>query len=66
MVADVVPAEVTTTTSSRNTALVKSLGADGVIDYKPTRFEDLAREIGALVEQGVLKPVVDKTFPLED
>ncbi|NTX17371.1 NADP-dependent oxidoreductase [Myxococcus sp. CA056] len=141
-------AEITTTASPKNHALVKSLGAARVIDYKTTRFEEvvkdqdvifdtqggetllrsfkavksggvvvtvggrpdgrfarawglslplvwllgllnrkvdrLAREknarfeylfmrasgeqlekIGAMVEQGVLQPVVDKTFPLE-
>jgi alcohol dehydrogenase len=141
-------AHVSTTASAKNHALVKSLGADVVVDYKTTRFEDvvgeqdvvfetqggdtllrsfsvvksggvivtvggrpdakfakawglstplvwilgflnrkvdrLARQknvrfeywfmradgeqleqIGALVDQGILKPIVDKTFPLE-
>ena len=141
-------AYVTTTTSARNHALVKSLGADVAIDYKTTRFEDVAQrqdvvfdtqagdtllrsfdalepggvvvtiggkpdgkfarawglslplvwiltflnrkidaaarkknarfeylfmhasgeqleKIGALVDQGIIKPVVDKVFPLE-
>jgi alcohol dehydrogenase len=141
-------AQVATTASNRNHALVKSLGADVAIDYKTTRFEEevrnqdvildtqagdtllrsfeaikpggvvvtiggrpdgkfarawglplplvwilgllnrkvdrLAREksvrfeylfmrasgeqleeIGALVDQGVIRPIVDKTFPLE-
>ncbi len=141
-------AQVATTASARNHALVKSLGADVAIDYKTTRFEELAKDqdvvldtqagdtllrsfaavkpggvvvtiggrpdarfarawglspplvwilgflnrrvdrlasekgvrfeylfmrasgeqlekIGALVDQGVVKPVLDKTFPLE-
>src|SRR4051812_3125899 len=37
-------AHVTTTASARNQALVKSLGADVVIDYKTTRFEDVAKD----------------------
>lgn len=37
-------AEVATTASASNHALVKSLGADVAIDYKTTRFEDVARE----------------------
>jgi NADPH:quinone reductase-like Zn-dependent oxidoreductase len=32
---------VTTTASERNHALVRSLGADVVVDYKTTRFEDV-------------------------
>ena len=37
-------AEVATTASASNHALVKSLGADVAIDYKTTRFEDVARD----------------------
>jgi alcohol dehydrogenase len=37
-------AEVATTASARNHALVRSLGADLAIDYKTTRFEDVARD----------------------
>ncbi|MGC4094587.1 MAG: NADP-dependent oxidoreductase [Polyangiaceae bacterium] len=37
-------AQVTTTASAKNHALVKSLGADLAIDYKATRFEDVAKE----------------------
>ncbi len=37
-------AEVTTTTSAKNEALVRSLGADVAIDYKTTRFDDVARD----------------------
>ncbi len=141
-------AQVATTASARNHALVKSLGADVAIDYKTTRFEEVAKDqdvvldtqagdtllrsfeavkpggvvvtiggrpdgkfarawglslplvwilgflnrkvdrlarkksvrfeylfmrasgeqlekIGALVDQGVIKPILDKTFPLE-
>jgi NADPH:quinone reductase-like Zn-dependent oxidoreductase len=141
-------AQVATTASAKNHALVKSLGADVAVDYKTTRFEDVAKDqdvvldtqagdtllrsfdavkpggvvvtiggrpdgkfarawgltlplvwilgflnrkvdrlareknvrfeylfmrasgeqlekIGALVDQGVIKPILDKTFPLE-
>lgn len=141
-------AHVATTASAKNHALVKSLGADVTIDYKTTRFEEVAKDqdvvldtqagdtlfrsfeavkpggvvvtiggrpdgkfarawglslplvwllgflnrkvdrlarqksvrfeylfmrasgeqlekIGALVDQGVIKPILDKTFPLE-
>jgi len=141
-------AQVATTASAKNHALVKSLGADVAIDYKTTRFEEVAKDqdvvfdtqagetllrsfeavksggvvvtiggrpggkfarawglslplvwilgflnrkvdrlarkkrarfeylfmhasgeqlekIGALVDQGVIKPILDKTFPLE-
>lgn len=37
-------AEVATTASARNHALVKSLGADLAIDYQTTRFESVARD----------------------
>jgi len=37
-------ATVATTASARNHALVRSLGADQVIDYKTTRFEEVARD----------------------
>jgi NADPH:quinone reductase-like Zn-dependent oxidoreductase len=37
-------AQVATTASSRNHGLVKSLGADLAIDYKTTRFEDVAKD----------------------
>jgi alcohol dehydrogenase len=37
-------AHVTTTASAKNHALVKSLGADVAIDYKTTRFEDVAKD----------------------
>lgn len=36
---------VTTTTSTGNIELVRSLGADTVIDYKTTRFEDVCRDM---------------------
>jgi NADPH:quinone reductase-like Zn-dependent oxidoreductase len=38
-------AEVIGTTSTANVAFVRSLGADTVIDYTTTRFEDVAKEI---------------------
>jgi len=37
-------ARVATTASAKNHALVKSLGADLAIDYKATRFEELAKD----------------------
>src|SRR6476620_11067567 len=37
-------AQVATTASAKNHALVKSLGADVAIDYKTTRFEDVAKD----------------------
>jgi alcohol dehydrogenase len=37
-------AQVTTTASTKNHALVKSLGADIAIDYKTTRFEEVVRD----------------------
>ena len=37
-------ATVATTTSTSNVALVKSLGADGVVDYKTQDFEDVLRD----------------------
>jgi alcohol dehydrogenase len=37
-------AQVATTASAKNHALVKSLGADVAIDYKTTRFEEVAKD----------------------
>src|SRR5439155_11867009 len=37
-------AKVATTASARNHELLRSLGADLVIDYKTTRFEKMARD----------------------
>jgi alcohol dehydrogenase len=37
-------AQVATTASAKNHALLKSLGADVVIDYKTTRFEKVAKD----------------------
>ena len=42
-------ATVATTTSSANVELVKSLGADVVIDYKKDAFEDLLRDYDAVL-----------------
>ena len=38
-------AQVITTVSASNTALVKSLGADDALDYRGTPFQDCVREI---------------------
>jgi alcohol dehydrogenase len=43
-------AEVATTASAKNHALVKSLGADVVIDYKTTRFEKVARDQDVILD----------------
>jgi NADPH:quinone reductase-like Zn-dependent oxidoreductase len=43
-------AHVFATTSTPNIALVKSLGADEVIDYKTTRFEDTIRNIDVVFD----------------
>jgi NADPH:quinone reductase-like Zn-dependent oxidoreductase len=80
-------AEVTGVCSTANLNLVKSLGADAVIDYKMEDFtqsgarydlifnavddstprlraEDL-RFLTGLVEAGRLRPVIDRSYPLE-
>ncbi len=59
-------AYVIATTSAKNSALVKSLGADEIIDYRSQRFEEVAKDIdivfdtlGGEVQQAswsVLKP----------
>jgi NADPH:quinone reductase-like Zn-dependent oxidoreductase len=38
------------TASSRNAAFVKSLGADEVIDYTSTKFEDVARDVDVVFD----------------
>jgi len=43
-------AEVYSTCSARNVELVRSLGADRVIDYRAERFEDVARGCDAVLE----------------
>lgn len=71
-------ATVTTTTSTANIALVKSLGADVVIDYKKAAFEAQLRDIDVVLNSqdeqtlkkslGVLKPggqVVSITAPVD-
>ena len=42
-------AKVATTTSAGNVALVRSLGADEVIDYKQQEFEDVLRDYDAVL-----------------
>lgn len=41
---------VTATASTRNVDLVKSLGADSVIDYTTTNFEEVARDMDAVID----------------
>jgi NADPH:quinone reductase-like Zn-dependent oxidoreductase len=43
-------AKVATTTSAGNANLVRSLGADEVIDYKKQRFEDVLRDYDAVLD----------------
>jgi alcohol dehydrogenase len=43
-------AQVATTAGARNHALVKSLGAEVVIDYRTTRFEAVARDQDAVLD----------------
>ena len=43
-------AHVIATASARDTALVRSLGADDVIDYHATRFEDILRDIDVVLD----------------
>jgi NADPH:quinone reductase-like Zn-dependent oxidoreductase len=59
-------AHVITTASSRNLDYVRSLGADEVIDYRASKFEDMLRDLDAVFDTvggdtlarswGVLKP----------
>jgi NADPH:quinone reductase-like Zn-dependent oxidoreductase len=43
-------AQVLTTVGQRNEALVKHLGADVAIDYRSTRFEDVARDCDVVLD----------------
>ena len=43
-------ARVLATASARDTALVRGLGADDVIDYHATRFEDILRDIDVVLD----------------
>jgi NADPH:quinone reductase-like Zn-dependent oxidoreductase len=43
-------AHVIATASARNAALVRSLGADDVIDYHATRFEDILRDVDVVLD----------------
>ncbi|HLP96950.1 MAG TPA: NADP-dependent oxidoreductase [Sideroxyarcus sp.] len=43
-------AYVIATTSEKNRALVKSLGADEVIDYRTERFEEIVRDVDAVLD----------------
>ncbi len=43
-------AHVIATASARYTALVRSLGADDVIDYHATRFEDMLRDVDVVLD----------------
>lgn len=43
-------AHVTVTTSSANADFVKSLGADQVIDYHTTKFEEVVKDVDAVID----------------
>ena len=43
-------ARVLATASARDTALVRSLGADDVIDYHAARFEEMLRDIDVVLD----------------
>jgi NADPH:quinone reductase-like Zn-dependent oxidoreductase len=43
-------AHVTATASSRNMEFVRSLGAENVIDYNATRFEDVLKDLDAVID----------------
>lgn len=43
-------AHVITTTSEKNRALVKSLGADEVIDYRTQKFEEVVRDVDVVLD----------------
>ena len=43
-------AEVFATTSTNNVAYVRSIGADTVIDYRTTRFEDVVRDVDFVLD----------------
>jgi NADPH:quinone reductase-like Zn-dependent oxidoreductase len=43
-------AHVTATASARNTEFVRSLGAENVIDYSATRFEDVVKDMDAVID----------------
>ncbi len=49
-IAKVLGAHVTTTTSTKNVAMVKALGADEVIDYKTQAFEQVLKDIDIVFE----------------
>src|SRR6266566_486916 len=55
-------ATVATTTSTANVDLVRSLGADIVIDYKKANGGQLT-EITSLIDDEIIRPVVDRVFP---
>ena len=43
-------AHVTATSSARNADFVRSLGAENVIDYNATRFEDVLKDLDAVID----------------
>jgi 2-desacetyl-2-hydroxyethyl bacteriochlorophyllide A dehydrogenase len=49
-IAKSVGAEVATTTSTKNVALVKSLGADVIVDYTKEHFEDVLKDYDVVFE----------------
>jgi NADPH:quinone reductase-like Zn-dependent oxidoreductase len=61
-------ATVTAVCSGANVEMVKSLGADKVIDYTKDDFTKNAERMNFIAElaaAGKLKPVIDRSYPLE-
>jgi NADPH:quinone reductase-like Zn-dependent oxidoreductase len=54
-------ANVIATASTRNVEVVKSLGADTVIDYTTTQFENVAREVDAVIDT-VGRDLMERSF----
>lgn len=54
-------ARVIATASARNLDYLRSLGADQVIDYEATRFEDVAKDIDVVLD-AVGKDTLDRSW----
>eukprot|EP00644_Phytophthora_capsici_P000391 jgi/Phyca11/540269/estExt2_Genewise1Plus.C_PHYCAscaffold_40704 len=76
-IAKALGAEVLATCSHRNVELVKSLGADQVIDYTKEKWSDVNQifnapcteylmELKKLIEAGQVKTIIDSVHPLEN